>query len=235
MNHLSEQDLILLYYGEPDEAEGARLHLQQCPQCAFEARALRETLERMDALEVPEPRVGLEKELWGKLAPEVPRSKREGTVWPWNRNWKWVPALGLALVAIVVINRPQLNVPAGLSDSSRQRILAMSLADHLDRTQMLLTELENVPDTVPGDLEPLRLRAQDLVEESRLMRQWLKKGQQDGALAVVDEADRVLTEAANAAGGPEELKVLRERIGADSLLFRVRVIEANLRMEGQKS
>lgn len=235
MSHLSEQDLILMYYGEPDEAEGARVHLQQCPQCGLEARALREALERMDSVAVPEPRPGLEKEMWSKLVPEVSRSKRENTIGHWN--WKWVPALGLAmaLVAGVMASLRQPAAPAGLSDTARQRILAMSLADHLDRTQMVLTELENAPDTVPGELERLRVRAQDLVEESRLMRQWLENGQQDGALAVVEEANRVLTEAANAAGGPEDLKGLRERIGADSLLFRVRVVEANLRMEGQKS
>lgn len=235
MNHLSEQDLILLYYGESDEAEGARRHLQECPLCAQEAKALRETLELMDSLDIPEPRPGLERELWSKLAPEVSISARQSRGWGWK--WRWVPALGLAmaLIALLVNSRRESSPSAGLSDSARQRILAMSLADHLDRTQMLLTELENAQEAVPEALEPLRGRAQDLVDESRLMRQWLEKGEPAGTLAVLDEADRVLTEAANVTGHAKDLKVLQDRIGADSLLFRVRVVEANLRMEGQKS
>ena len=64
------------------------------------------------------------------------------------------------------------------------------------------------------------------------MRQWIGQGQ---TLAVVDEVERVLTETANAGGGPEEMRALREQIGSDSLLFKLKIVEANLRTEGQRS
>ena len=33
MTHLTEEDLILLYYGEPGAPPGARSHLAECPDC----------------------------------------------------------------------------------------------------------------------------------------------------------------------------------------------------------
>ncbi len=226
MNHLSEEDLILLYYyGESDAPEGASEHLRTCTECNQANAALHASMEMFDTLPVPEPRPSFEAEMWARVAPAAVAPRRRS-------RWAWLPAFAItaALIAAVILVRPpsQPVAAAPLTDEARQRILTMTLADHLDRTQMLLTEFENTADN-PTDLEPLQARAQDLVDESRLMRQWLEKGTQPNTLAVVDEADRILTEAANAGGHPEDLRMLRERIGADSLLFKVRVVEANLR------
>jgi hypothetical protein len=82
-----------------------------------------------------------------------------------------------------------------------------------------------------------RLRAQDLVEEGRLMRQTLAREGETSTLALLDEVERFMLEVANSpeALTPVERHALRERIGSGSLLFKVRIIESNLRTEGQKS
>jgi hypothetical protein len=125
---------------------------------------------------------------------------------------------------------------AGLSSQARERILEISLADHLDRAGMLLTEISNTgtPDARGFALE--RGRAQDLVEEGRLMRQTLEMRGGSATLAFLDEVERFLLEVANApdAVNPGEMREMRERIGSGSLLFKVRIIEANLRTQGQK-
>jgi len=240
MRHLSEEDLILLYYSEPDAPEDAREHLRECRDCANAADVLKRTMELCDAVPVPEPAADFNERLWARLQPKLTGSTPRPAAWKW---WL-VPAFGLAaaLIALVIVNPARRVTPVSsgspsvaLSDVARDRILAMSLADHFDRSQMLLTELENTSDVSPNELEPLRSRAQDLVDESRLMREWIARGAHKTALPVMDEVDRVLMETANAGGRPEEIRSLREQIGADSLLFKVRIVEANLRTEGQRS
>jgi hypothetical protein len=64
------------------------------------------------------------------------------------------------------------------------------------------------------------------------MRQTLAREGESSTLSMLDQLERFLLEAANApdAQAPE----LRERIASDSLLFKVRIIESNLRTEGQR-
>ena len=33
MNHYSDDDLVLVYYGEPDQPPDAGEHLRSCPEC----------------------------------------------------------------------------------------------------------------------------------------------------------------------------------------------------------
>jgi hypothetical protein len=102
---------------------------------------------------------------------------------------------------------------------------------------MLLTEISNARDTDAADFSPERTRAQDLVEEGRLMRQMLASRGESATLAFLDEVERFMLEVANSSDRirPEEIQELQRRIGAGSLLFKVRIIESNLRTEGQKS
>jgi hypothetical protein len=186
---------------------------------------------------VPEPGAEFERSVWAHLAPGIEGRERA----------RWFPvravaAIMAALIAIAFIagrttHHPQPSVTAGLSSQARQRILEISLADHLDRTAMLLTEISNATDTDAVDFSPERTRAQDLVEEGRLMRQMLASQGESATLAFLDEVERFMLEVANAPDriGPEEIRQLQRRIGTASLLFKVRIIESNLRTEGQKS
>jgi hypothetical protein len=136
-----------------------------------------------------------------------------------------------------VSKRTESPVMAGLSDAARQRILAISLADHLDRAEMLLTEISNASDSGAADISSVRYRAQDMVDEGRLMRQSLAKQGETATLALVDEVERFLLEVANSPehANAAEVQSIRQRIDSGSLIFKVRIIESNLRTEGQKS
>ncbi len=92
----------------------------------------------------------------------------------------------------------QPTILAGLSNQARERILEISLADHLDRAGMLLTEISNAGDSGSLDFATERGRAQDLVEEGRLMRQTLARHGANATLTFLDEVQRVLLEVANA-------------------------------------
>jgi hypothetical protein len=231
MKHLSEEDLVLIYYDEPGISDGAREHLEECGQCKSAADSLAQTLNLCDEWVVPEPDAGFERRVWAERR----------RVWSVPPVWIGVAAtVAILLAGAFLIGRgssaPQPTILVGLSDQARARILEISLADHLDRTDMFLTEISNTPDSRSIDFAAERSRAKDLVEEGRLMRQTLALHGENATLAFLDEVQRFLIEVANAPDSPssEEVRELRQRIGAGSLIFKVRVIESNLRTQGQK-
>ena len=239
MNHIGEEDLVLLYYGEPGVAPELRAHLSDCLECRHAAEALARTLSLCNEWTVPEPAPEFERSVWAQIAPRMEDRRRASFTW-----WKVAGALtatAALLLAAFVAGRasfhPRPSITAGLSRQARERILAISLADHLDRAEMLLTEISNASDTDGDQLSDDRARAQDLVDEGRLMRQTLALGGETSTLALLDDVERFMLEVANSPEKltPVDVRALRERIGSDSLLFKVRIIESNLRMEGQRS
>jgi hypothetical protein len=229
MKHLSEEDLILIYYGEPGVPEEAHAHLAECGRCKAAADSLAQTLDLCNEWKVPVPDAGFERRVWDY------RSRN----WTRPRAWMAVAAAAVLLIGAFLLGRgsrapqhtSQPTILAGLSSQARERILEISLADHLDRAGMLLTEISNA-----GDVAAERPRAQDLIEEGRLMRQTLARQGASPTLTFLDEVERVLLEVANAPDSvsPREVEELQQRIGSGSLLFKVRIIESNLRTQGQK-
>jgi hypothetical protein len=55
-------------------------------------------------------------------------------------------------------------------------------------------------------------------------------------LPLLDDLERVVLEIANSpdTATPRELRELKQSIGSESLLFKVRIVESNLRSEGRK-
>jgi len=243
MTHLSEEDLILIYYGESDIPAHARAHLRDCADCRAAADSLAGTLDLCNGWTVPQPAPEFERSVWAQVAPRLETRRREGMLLAGLlRPRLWAIAIAMAVLILVAFlagrnsrsaARP---IVAGLSQQARERILAISIADHLDRAGMLLTEISNADDSAAADLSADRGRAQDLVEEGRLMRQTLAAQGDTSTLNFLDEVERFMLEIANAPDTltPAEVRDLQQRIGSGSLLFKVRIIESNLRTEGQK-
>jgi hypothetical protein len=238
MKHLSEEDLILIYYNEPGVPEGLRAHVAECARCQGEAESLARTLNLCNEWSVPEPDPAFGRAVWAGLAPHIETRQRRWFVPP---VWIAAAAAAALVIAAFFMGRESTQprpaaLAAGLSSQARERILEISLADHLDRAGNLLTEISNSGDLGPLDFAPERGRAQDLVEEGRLMRQSLARQGGGATLAFLDEVERFLLEVANAPDSvsAREVRQMRERIGSGSLLFKVRIIESNLRTQGQK-
>ena len=236
--HLTEEDLVLLYYREPGLPGGAREHLRTCGTCSAAAESLAKTLNACDEWTVPEPPADFSRGVWAGVAPRLePRARRS-----WLLPARWlVPAFCALLLAAFLIGRvskkPEPALAAGLSDQARQRIMAITLADHLDRAELLLTEISNATDTAP-DFSSARYRAQDLVGEGRLILQTISAETGETATtSLLDEVERFMLEVANSPDRvtPEELQTLQRRMNSGSLLFKVRIIQSNFRTEGQKS
>ena len=101
----------------------------------------------------------------------------------------------------------------------RQRLLNAALADHLDRSQRVLMELTN---SRGGDALLDTATIEDVVAANRLYRLAAQRQGDRRTVAVLEDLERLLVEAAN--GDPGEAATLKRRVDDTDLLFRVRSI-----------
>jgi hypothetical protein len=241
--HLSEEDLILYYYGELTDRGHADRHLADCATCRFELARLRQVLTLVDEQPVPEPTPGFERQMWARIQPLLPERRS----W-WRRGWferpaPWVFAGGLAVLVIAAFvagrsTAPERAVPLPDAQASlTDRVLLVAVVDHLDRSQMVLIELMNGDPNVPVDMSAEQLRARDLVTTNRLYRQSAAQTGDAVMSEVLDDLERVLLEIANAPADAtaEDIDAIRARIATRGLLFRVRVVQSEMRERERQS
>jgi hypothetical protein len=120
---------------------------------------------------------------------------------------------------------------ASLANQSdvRDRILLTSVADHLDRSDRVLTDIMNAPDH--NDISTEQRWAEDLLTTSRLYRQDAIDAGEQSVAGVLDELERSLLEIVHSPSkiSAADLEQIRRRIDAASLLFKVRVMSDQLR------
>ena len=86
MKHLSEEDLVLLYYDEPGVVEGSKtalVHLAECADCRGAAEALAQTLDACNEWSPPAADAELGRTVWARLAPQLD-SRTAGTPLGWE-------------------------------------------------------------------------------------------------------------------------------------------------------
>lgn len=232
MSHLTEEQLTLAYYGELDPE--LKQHVNDCSACRSNFDRLKDLLDAIREYPVPERSASYGVDVWVRLLPKLPVAKPRGS---WFRWWMAGPALATLLVAaffagMLVQHRRE---PLEISAAASQRVLRMVIGDHLDRSQILLAELVNAS-AGNFDLRGERDRARDLLSENRLLRQTAARTGDISYAALLDELERVLVDIANtpANTSPADLEALQRRIGSEGLLFKVRIVDANIREKAQK-
>ena len=95
MNHISEEQLILYYYGEADEADAIKTHLSFCPHCRSNYESFQRVLAVVDAVEVPARTENYSQEVWQRLKPRLGRPR--GFLWSFlARPPRWAVAGAMA-------------------------------------------------------------------------------------------------------------------------------------------
>ena len=126
------------------------------------------------------------------------------------------------------------NAPAQ-RERTRDRIVLVAVGDHLEKSQMVLMELVNAApekgDAGQVDIASEQQGAEDLLNANRLYRVAAQQVGDKKVANVLDELERVLIEIAHEPSkvNSDELKDLQRRIEAQGVLFKVRVVGANIR------
>jgi hypothetical protein len=230
MNHLSEEELTQAYYG--DEEPESRRHLAECAQCQAAFHHLKTMLDELLSESVPERGADYGAEVWNRLLPRLPLEKPRRV---WLRWWTAVPVLASLLAVAFLAGRFTQPKAVGIAPEARQRILLITLGDHLDRSEILLAELVNAAPEAT-DFGDERSSARDLLDENRLLRQAAARTGDASHAAVLDDLERVLLDIAHSPSeiSASELESLQRRIEGESLLFKVRIVSSNIHHKGQR-
>lgn len=232
MNHLNQEQLVLLYYGEAvdgDDALSTERHLAGCPACRAEYQNLQLVLNSVDSATSPDRPADYGARVWKQIAPKVGGRRSWASGWS-QRWWVLVPTAAMLLVAAFFAGRLSHPAsPAVLASAGqiRERVLLVAVGDHLDRSQMVLAELSNAPDGKGKvDISEEREQAEELLEDNRLYRQTAHTTGDTGVATVLDDLERVLLEIAHSPStvSKEQLEQLQGEIADRGLLFKVRVM-----------
>jgi len=239
MKHMREDELIGYRDGEKDGREAIAAHLKECPDCARELEQIEAVLSALNTLPVPDPGEDYGQQVWRQIAPRLPKKKAkwwEGLFLP-RRMLAFATAAALIVLAFFVGRISKRGTPGGeMADASkvRERVLVVAVGEHLGRSEMILMELANAqpePGQKVMNLSTTQRRAEDLVEENRLYRQTALRDGDTAMANTLDELERVLLDIANSPDEvtPAQFESLQKRIESKGILFKVRVVNQDLR------
>ena len=242
MNHLTEEQLVLYYYGEGDGAPAVRGHLDACEACRTEYAGLQRVLNVLDSAPVPERDADYGSQVWRRLQPSLrwDRPRWQFAWWP-ARHWAAAALVATLIVAAFLAGRyyPKGHPAAQIATAGqvRERILLVAVGDHLERSKTVLLEVVNARPGEPLDVASERERAGDLVAENRLYRQTAAHSGDTRVASVLDDLEPVLLEIARGPERltPEEVENLRSRIEGDGILFKVRVAGSAVRHREERA
>jgi hypothetical protein len=239
MDHLTEEQLILHYYGEEGDALACERHLDECEACRGLYASLQRVLNVVDAMPVPECGPEFGERVWAQIAPRIPGRRRLALpVFAWRWAAAGAACAGLMVAAFLAgrLSQPRtapVRMTAAADQQARERILLVAVGDYLERSQLVLVELANANPKRRLDISAEQERAGDLVSESRLYRQTALGTGNTAIAGVLDDLDRVLLDIAHSPSelSPGELEKLRHRLEAEGILFKIRVLGTNVRSQ----
>ena len=64
MKHLSEEQIVLHYYGDAEDVASVTQHMSECATCRGEFERVQDMLRQIEPIKVPEPPAGFEEKTW---------------------------------------------------------------------------------------------------------------------------------------------------------------------------
>ena len=241
--HLTQEEFVLSYYGEPDLGADRREHLAQCQSCIAELAGLAAVLDRVTPVEVPEPGDDYEARLWDRLQWRL-RGEKKRDRFRWLKSGLIAAMVALAFVAgllwspksgttqIAGTTTSSTAEPVVTTESARtDRILLVVVGEHFDDSERVLVELTNLTPDGSTDITAERARAEELLTSNRLYRRTaLDRGEEDVA-TLLDELEPVLLQIARSPAqvSEQELRAMQKRVETKGLVFKLRVVRADVK------
>lgn len=242
MSNVTNEDLVLLYYGEhEDPGLAATVAASQELSARFEA--LGTELGAIDHFTPPERSDDYGADLWMKLSPRLAAAEKQSPgFWKTFGQSLARPRLSLtgafSLVAVVALAfllgressqpnpiAPEVMMSSALSGADSGRLLTSSVSGHLEQVNLMLTEFAHMPESDGGEAE----RATDMLVANRLYRK-AAQARGDSMLAkFLGELEPMLIELAYEAhrASPATRDRMQKEV-RDNLLFKVRLISQQL-------
>jgi hypothetical protein len=242
MNHLSEEQIVLHYYGDAEEASEVERHLAACSDCSAEFARVQSLLQQIEPLEVPEPAASFEEKTWLNLRDHLPEKgsflkRLLGAQQKWALAGAMVVLLAAAFLAGRFWPRPgQQIAQQPPSQVNPQRVVLVAVGDHLERSQMLLVEIMNADTKGPIDFSSEQAQARDLLDSNHLYRVSSQQAGDPQVARLLDQLGRVLAEIANGPSevSPGDLEQVRHTIQSEGLLFKVRVVGSEVNSRARR-
>ncbi|HEV7238462.1 MAG TPA: hypothetical protein VGQ36_04415 [Thermoanaerobaculia bacterium] len=244
MSHLTQEEFVLNYYGEPELGTDRREHLAHCQTCIAELAGLASVLDRVTPVEVPDPGDDYEARVWDRLQWRL-RGEKKRDRFKWMKaaaiaatvviaflaGLLWSPSRGVVESTNIATNTTTTTPLAGLkTGADSTRILLVVVGEHFDQSERVLVELTNLTPNGKTDISTSRDRAEELVTSNRLYRHTaLERGEEDVA-TLLDELEPVLLQIARSPSNvsAEELRAMQKRVETKGLVFKLRVVRADV-------
>ena len=246
MKHLSDDQLVFYHYRDGEDIQAAERHLGSCVECQSRLLAIEEALSLVAPPSVPPRGPDYGSEVWNRIRAELPQLTERRHWWVLIPHWAWAGVAAALLVAVFLLGRyssrkqSPVNVAAnrGVTTASptqpvRERVLLLAVGDHLDRSQMLLLELSHASEPGEIDISGQKQRAIELADANRLYRTTAQKVGDTSMVTLLDELERVLLQLGHQPSRltSGDLKRIQDSIQSQGILFKVRVVRANVRKE----
>jgi hypothetical protein len=246
--HFTQDEFILAYYDER-EIDARRGHLDACAECRAELERLKSVLDQVTPAEVVEPDEEYEARVWDRLSWRLRGEKKKA-----KPGWtKWLAAAAMLAVAFIggllwnrsntgpvhtATNQPtnplaatNAQPTAASTQQQRDRILLVVVGDHLDDSERMLVELTNLTASDNIDVSTEQQRAEELLVSNRLYRSTALDRGEDRVATLLDELEPMLMQIAHGPSQltPDELRKIQKRVEAKGLVFKLRVLRADVR------
>lgn len=227
--HLTEDQLVLVHYGEWPEGEA---HVRECEECGEQLRTLTRTLGLVAEEPVPVRTEEYGRWVWWRIQPELRRRSARPAM-------RWAAAAVAAMVLMTggfYAGRYTQETPAMRTAANRvrsERVLRAALNEHFERSGLVLVELANQTVEGPVDFTSEQERAESLIVSNRLYRQAAAGSGERQTAELLEDLERVLLEIAHSPARlePADYEQIRQRIHDAGILFKVKFAEQQTKQE----